>query len=68
MDNERLVYSMSEVARLLGMHENSIRKHIKTGAIATIRLGRRVLIPRYELERLGLLAKENPAMQGGAER
>ncbi|AGK05030.1 hypothetical protein K649_08675 [Meiothermus ruber DSM 1279] len=26
-----------------------------------------MLVPRYELERLGLLPKENPAMQGGAE-
>lgn len=65
---ERLGYSPRALAKMLGVSGNHVYGLIWSGKIKAIRLGRRLLVPRYELERLGLLAKENPAMQGGAER
>ncbi|MER3481668.1 MAG: excisionase [Meiothermus sp.] len=52
MLHEKLAYTPVEVAKLLGLHLNSVRKFIKTGALPSFRLGRKVLIPRAALERL----------------
>lgn len=65
-DSKKLAYSRKEVAELLGIHLNTVDRYIKHGIIPARKLGSRWLIPRYELERLGLLPKENPAVQGGA--
>lgn len=55
--DERLTYSMREVSRLLGLSETATFYAIRRGEIPSIRVGRRVLIPRAGLH--GLL--ENPS-------
>jgi len=47
----RLTYSVEETAYLLGVHELT-RAAIDRGEIKTVRVGRRVLIPRQVLEQL----------------
>jgi len=48
----RLTYSVEETAYLLGVHELTLRAAIDRGEIKTVRVGRRVLIPRQVLEQL----------------
>lgn len=62
---EKIAFSIAEVAKLTGVHENTVKNWERRGEIKTVRLGARILVPRHELERLGLLPKQNPAMQGG---
>ena len=52
MKTERLAYSVKEASAALGVSEWIVREEIRTGRIASVRLGSRILIPRRELERL----------------
>jgi excisionase family DNA binding protein len=47
---ERLVYSAAEVRVLLGLSRASIYEAIRRGEIPSIRVGRRVMVPRAALE------------------
>jgi excisionase family DNA binding protein len=49
---EKLAYDAREVADLLGLHVNSIYKLANTGELRSFKLGKRVLIPKSELERV----------------
>lgn len=49
---ERLTLTVPEVAALLGLSRNSTYEAIAVGQIPSIRIGRRVLVPRAALERL----------------
>jgi len=46
------LFSIAETAEKLAISAWTIRAHLKRGAIKPVRVGRRVLIPRKELERL----------------
>jgi excisionase family DNA binding protein len=48
----RLAYSLTEAAQALSLSVRSLRYLIQTGKLGYARLGRRVLIPHAELERL----------------
>ncbi|MBO1436084.1 helix-turn-helix domain-containing protein [Meiothermus sp. CFH 77666] len=65
MLNEKLVFSVPELAQTLGVHKNHVYNMISRGELRVVRLGRVVRIPRVELERLGLLARQTPAGPGG---
>jgi excisionase family DNA binding protein len=52
MEEHRLAYSKEEAARQLGVSRDSVTRAIAKGKIKIIRFGRRVLIPKAELERL----------------
>ena len=52
MQEDRLAFSRDEVARQLGVSRDSVIRAIAKGKIKIIRFGRRVLIPRAELDRL----------------
>jgi excisionase family DNA binding protein len=52
MSDERLTVTVPEAARLLGLSRMSAYNGIRTGQIPSIRVGRRVLIPRAALGRL----------------
>jgi len=52
MVNERMAYSPMEAASKLGLCLNSIYKMIKRGQLKGIRVDRKILIPKTELERL----------------
>lgn len=49
---DRLTYSVEEGAELLGISRNSAYEAVRKGEIPTVRLGRRILIPRSRLEAL----------------
>ncbi len=49
-ENEKcLVFSTSEVAKLLGVSKNKVYEATSTGQIPSIKCGRRILIPRVAL-------------------
>lgn len=49
---QRLAFSPGELATLTGLSLSTIHRRLATGEIRFNRSGRRVLIPREELERL----------------
>lgn len=48
----RLTYTIDEAAVLLGVSRNFAYAQVEKGAIPSVRLGRRRLIPRAALEKL----------------
>jgi len=51
-DKERLVYTVEEARRLLGLSRGLMYEAIRRGEIPSIHIGRRILVPRAALERL----------------
>ena len=49
---EKLTMTVDEAAHALGLSRNSCYQAVETGAIPSIRIGKRILIPRFALERL----------------
>jgi excisionase family DNA binding protein len=56
---ERQTLNVEEAAEALGISRNSAYALARTGALPTIRLGKRLLVPRAALERM--LASAEPA-------
>lgn len=52
MEENRSCISRDEMARRLGVSRDSIIRAIKRGELKSVRFGRRVLIPRSEIDRL----------------
>jgi excisionase family DNA binding protein len=52
VETERLTYDVVEAGRLLGLGRNASYEAAKTGQIPTIRIGRRLLVPKAALERM----------------
>ena len=52
MGNARIGFSVEETARLLGIHPNTLRRAIWRGEVKAARVGRRVVVPLAEVERL----------------
>jgi excisionase family DNA binding protein len=48
---EKLAYTVSETAQVLGISEWSVRRAIANGQLPSVRFGHRVVVPRYALER-----------------
>ena len=59
VDSEKLVLNVSEAGALLGVCRAHAYKLARTGQIPTIRLGRRLVVPKVALERM--LAEVKPA-------
>ena len=55
-----LAFSIEEAASLLGISESSVRLQLKSGRIRSIKVGRRVLIPRNAV--MGLFEREPPQL------
>ena len=56
-----LVYSVVEVAALLGIERSKAYELVRSGAIPSLRLGRRIVIPKLTLSRfLAECAPQNP--------
>lgn len=49
---EKLVLSPEEARKLLGLSRGSIYQALNSGQIPSLRIGRRILIPRARLEQL----------------
>jgi len=52
MEENKACISRDEMARRLGVSRDSVIRAIKKGELKIVRFGRRVLIPRSELDRL----------------
>lgn len=50
MEAGRLVYTVAELGKRMGLSRPSAYKAIRQGAVPFIRVGRRILIPRQALE------------------
>lgn len=51
-DTIRLVLSVEEARKQLGLSRGLMYEAVRTGQIPSVRIGRRILIPRAALERL----------------
>lgn len=51
-DEERLVLTVSEAAKLLGLSRGSAYEAVRMKQVPAIRIGRRILVPRAALQRL----------------
>jgi excisionase family DNA binding protein len=49
---EKLTVTVAEAARLLGISRMSAYSAVRDGLVPSLRIGRRVLVPRIGLERL----------------
>jgi len=49
---DRLVYSVKEMAELLGVGRSTAYELVRSGSIASLRFGRRIVIPKIALQRL----------------
>jgi excisionase family DNA binding protein len=63
---ERLTLTVPEVSALLGLSRNGTYAAIAAGEIPSIRIGRRLLVPKAALGRM--LAGVPPARDGGPSR
>jgi excisionase family DNA binding protein len=51
-NNERLVYTVAEARQTLGISRGLMYEAIRKGTIPSVRIGRRILIPKTALERV----------------
>ena len=49
---ERLTYSVTEVAELLGISRGSVYNYIRSGEIRSVTLGSRIVVPRRVINEL----------------
>ena len=52
MNDTPQIYRIDEVARLLGIARNSAYRAVKRGDVPTIRIGKRLLVPRVAFDRM----------------
>ena len=57
----RLTVTVEEAARLLGIGRQSAYQAARAGELPTIKLGRRLLVPRAQIDRMLGLNDERPA-------
>jgi excisionase family DNA binding protein len=53
-----LAYTVEEVARLLGLSKNLAYEAVNLGQIPSVRIGRRLVVPKAALEKLLSAASE----------
>jgi excisionase family DNA binding protein len=63
-----LTLSVSETAKLLGVSRNGAYEAIAKGELPSIRVGRRLLVPRVALERMLDVEVPTRNVQGGWKR
>ncbi len=51
-DTSRLVFSVEEARKQLGLSKGLMYEAIRTGQVPSVRIGRRILIPRRALEQM----------------
>jgi excisionase family DNA binding protein len=59
---ERQVYSVAEFRAVMGIGRNTAYDAIATGQVGSVRIGKRIVIPRTEVERI-LSAATRPAQE-----
>ena len=48
---DKLVYSVTEIAKLLGIGRSKAYELVRSGTVPSLRLGRRIVIPKLALSR-----------------
>jgi excisionase family DNA binding protein len=61
----RLTYTVEEAAEIVGVGRSAAYAAVRTGDIPSIRVGRRLLVPRRALERLLGINPENGVEPAG---
>lgn len=51
MQHQKIAYSIKQLSELVGLCERKIHYEIKEGKLKTSRIGRRVVIRNYEVDR-----------------
>ncbi len=51
-DDEKVAFSIAETAKRLGIGRNQAYEAARSGELPTIRIGRRLLVPKVALDRL----------------
>jgi excisionase family DNA binding protein len=51
-DTERLTFTIAETAKKLGIGKNQAYEAARCGEIPTIRIGKRILVPKAALDRM----------------
>ena len=51
-EQARIVFSVQEISRLLGLSRASTYEAVRVGSIPSIKVGRRILIPKSALQEL----------------
>lgn len=65
--NGKIAFSVAEVAKLTGVHQNTVKNWEKRGEIRVIRIGARIFIPRHELERQASNLRGLPLMESSRQ-
>jgi excisionase family DNA binding protein len=64
---EEKMYSVEEVAGLLGLHVRTVRSYIRDGRLKAVRIGKQYRIARADLEELTGRPASRPAGSGSVE-
>jgi excisionase family DNA binding protein len=51
-ENERMILSVTEVAKILGISRNLVYSGVIRGEIPCIKIGKRILVPKVAFERM----------------
>ncbi|MCX4472908.1 Helix-turn-helix domain protein [Micromonospora sp. MW-13] len=60
------IYSVEQVAELLGLHVRTVRGYIRSGRLAAVRIGKQYRIARADLDALTGRSRPAAARAGGA--
>lgn len=52
MEDKRAILTVAEVAELLGISRGTAYEYVRTGELPSVRLGRRLVIPKHRFEEL----------------
>ena len=52
LNHERRSYTMEEAARALSISDSTVRRMVRSGAIRSVRIGKRMVVPASEVTRL----------------
>jgi excisionase family DNA binding protein len=67
--NQPLTLTVEQTAKLLGIGRSTAYELVRTGDIPSLRLGRRILVPRRPLEiKLGIRAPQSGRPDGALKR
>lgn len=65
--NDRVAYSIAEAATRLGIGRTAMYEAVRSGQFPSVRIGGRVLVPRYALDRLGRVHDQDSGRGNGRE-
>jgi excisionase family DNA binding protein len=51
-ENKKLCYTVPEAAKMLGISRNYAYELVRTGQLPYVKFGKRLLIPRIQLEKM----------------